>query len=119
MATITWPTDLPQRLETSGFEESIGDNVISSPVDRGRPKRRRRYTAAPYPLSGSIRISSAQWDTLKTFHQTTLQSGILEFKFPNPDNIGTMLDAIFTEPPSRSNIGGQRYRARLSLEIQP
>ena len=62
-------------------------------------------------------LSQAQWRRLLTFHETDLAGGALSFDFPDPFEDGQTLRLRFTEPPTRTTLGGDTYRARLSFEV--
>ena len=78
----TWPTDLPTRFSQDTYSEAIPDNLIRSQNDNGPANIRRRSTAVPIPVSGSMLMSSAQLETLVEFVNTTVMGGALPFTFP-------------------------------------
>lgn len=114
----TWPTTLPQILEQRSYREGMPDNVLRTSVDAGPEKRRRRFTAAPRPLAGTIRMTGMELQQFETFFRTTLADGTLAFDFPHPRTQAT-LSVVFASPPSWTNAGGDYYDVTLPLEIQP
>ena len=84
MATsINWPTtgSFPQSPQ-KGFSESVGINVVRSPMDMGPAKQRRRGKR-PGTLNVSFILTSAQAATLETFVKDTIK-GIYRFNFTHP-----------------------------------
>ena len=92
--------------------------MLRTSVDAGPEKRRRRFTAAPRPLIGTMRMTTAQVAAFETFFRTTLADGTLAFDFPHPRTQST-LSVVFASPPSWTNAGGDYYDVILPLEIQP
>lgn len=74
----TWPVTLPQRPLLSGYSQQRPAPVIEAPVD-GPSLSRRRYTAAPMPISLSFVMSAAQYATWAAFYTSTIASGALPF----------------------------------------
>jgi len=82
MATpYTWPTSLPQQVDR-GFTETVGVNVLRTPMDAGPAKLRRR-AARPDTLNVSFLMTNAQVATLEDFVLNTLQ-GVFRFSFIHP-----------------------------------
>ena len=115
----SWPTSLPQQISQRGYRESLADNVIRTSVDAGPEKRRRRFTSAVRPLSGSMTMTSAQLDILTTFYDDDVASGALAFDFRAPRDQSTMLSVVLKQPPSWTNLGGDNYEVNLEMELQP
>ena len=115
----SWPASLPQRILQRGYRESLTDNVIRTSVDAGPEKRRKRFTAAVRPLSGSMTMTSAQLDTMMTFYDTDIGSGSLAFDFNAPRDQATTISVAFQRPPAWTNLGGDSYQVNLEMDIQP
>lgn len=81
MAAYIWPLDLPQAPQ-KGFSESIGVNVLRTPMDLGAPKLRRRG-ARPDVLNANFIMSSSQVEILENFCKNTVR-GTARFDFPHP-----------------------------------
>ncbi len=82
MATpYTWPSSLPQQVER-GFTESIGVNVLRTPMDAGPAKLRRRSTR-PETLAVTFLMTTAQVATLENFVLNTIK-GVYRFNFIHP-----------------------------------
>ena len=118
--TYVWPPGLPQVVE-KGFTESIGLNVLRTPMDSGPAKIRRR-SLRPATMSVSFLLTEAQVTILETFVFTTIQ-GIARFGFPHPRK-GTQVETRIV-PGSDGSYYTLTYRApgyygvSLQLEILP
>lgn len=118
MITPTWPAGLPQRFLVDGYGEGLRDNLIRSETDIGPAKVRRRATAAPWPLTGSMLMTFAQYETFRDFVEDDLEDGAKTFWLPNQRaESGTWL-VRFTEPASAQPLGVD-LRVSLSLEVLP
>lgn len=118
MANAVWPITLPQVLLLEGFSSAPPQNFISTPMEVGQAKRRRRDVAAVYPVQGNIHCTAAQLATLWAFYRTTLADGSLRFDWTEPVT-GNAATYLFKEPFAYVAVGGGRYRVSLSLEAQP
>lgn len=112
-----WPTELPFPLVNS-FNEALPNNVLRSNMDKGPDKVRRYTTANTYPISFTLKLTSEQWQILKTFYMTTLASGANSFDYTHPDD-DSALTARFVEPPSRQDQEATLWVVSISLEILP
>ncbi|MFZ9265055.1 MAG: hypothetical protein ACO222_07835 [Polynucleobacter sp.] len=81
-ASYTWPVGLPQEPLFGSFSESIGYNYLSSQMDAGPAKIRRRSSKANQ-MSMTFMMSTSQLATLKTFVDSTI-SGVARFYFDHP-----------------------------------
>jgi len=118
--SYVWPLSLPQSPQ-KGFTESIGVNVIRTPMDAGISKMRRR-SARPSTMDVTFILTSAQVVTLETFVVDTLK-GTRRFGFTHPrtNNIeevrivpqqeGVMYSLTYLAPGF--------YSAKLTFEILP
>ena len=59
MANPTWPATLPSPIDESLNYAPLVDNVITSNMETGAPKRRRRFTAAPEALTCTLVLNKA------------------------------------------------------------
>jgi hypothetical protein len=83
MAVPYWPTadNFPQYPQ-KGFTESIGINVLRSPMDKGPAKQRRRG-ARVNTMNVSFILTTKQVDNINTFISSTIK-GVYRFKFMHP-----------------------------------
>lgn len=115
-----WPSTLPQRLLVDGASLGIGDGLLEYQPDTGPSITRRRSSAAPRPLSGSMILSNAQMTTFETFFYTTIIGGSLAFTFPDPRTGATLL-VKFTKQglPAYVPLGGDNYRLSFNVMVMP
>jgi hypothetical protein len=76
-----WPLTLPQVVQ-KGFSESIGINVLRTPMDAGPAKMRAR-SKRPSVMNVSFLLTTAQVAILESFVLNTIQ-GVSRFGFPHP-----------------------------------
>lgn len=127
----TWPGTLPTTLPLGTLEDAE-DNTVSTQMDQGPRKIRKRFTAVTKtitPPPGRFIFTKAQRDTLLTFFDTTLQSGTLSFTWvstgptPEYDTDTTTKFRIIQRPQITSVVSGadsQRlYRVSMHLEVLP
>jgi hypothetical protein len=117
MGNALWPVTLPQVLLVEGFSASPPQNFISTPMEVGPPKRRRRDVAAAYPVVGTIIVDRQQLGILWTFYRSVLKDGSLPFDWVDPmtRNACTYL---FKEPFSITALA-PRWKVSMALEAQP
>lgn len=118
MPNAVWPSDLPQYVLQQGFSEQLGNAKIETQMEAGRPKTRRRYTAAPRQLSCVLACTAAQRASLITFYDTTLKSGSLPFDWVDPVT-QTTKSFLFRGPPIKWGIRGEAHLASFVLETIP
>lgn len=73
MANPAWPATLPRPIAAGAGYSPLVENVASTDMETGAPKRRRRFTAVPEKFEASLRLTAAQTTTLKTFVEITLK----------------------------------------------
>jgi hypothetical protein len=81
MAAYTWPGSLPQNVRRD-FQLSRPVNIISTSMDMGPAKRRRR-AAGIEQMKVGFYMTAAQIATLDTFVKSTLK-GTARFDFAHP-----------------------------------
>lgn len=94
-----WPATLPQALQVSDLEETFPDMLLRSEVDAGPAIVRRRFTAAPQPIAGSLKMTRAQLALFYSFYVDTIGGGSLAFEWKHPRTAVTQ-DFRFTAPPA-------------------
>lgn len=132
----TWPTTLSQDLIDAELSLAAPNTVIRTETDAGPVKVRRRFTAAPKPLSGRLVLTSAQRTLLERFFEDDLQGGAVPFawhslggfgSFDLVDNVDLLLnvDELTTLVSVRLStlrfqpVGNALWDANLELEILP
>lgn len=81
MAIPSWPAGLPQNVRRD-FSETSGVLILSSSMDKGPAKMRRRGEK-PTTMRVGFYMTTAQIATLETFIKTTL-AGTKRFSFTHP-----------------------------------
>jgi len=115
----TWPSSLPSpALDT--FTETPPNNAISTQMDKGPDKVRRRTTANVRPISFSMKLTSTQVETLDDFYTNTTFSGVVDFDYTHP-RTNQPVTARFKagSPPQYSESSGVLWNASVELEILP
>lgn len=101
--------------------EPLVDNVQSTSMEAGAPKRRRRFTAVPDKLTCTVRCTQANVATLRTFVETTLQD-VLPFDWVD-FRTGLACTYVFTKRPGfalvpNSGMGARYWDAALELQVK-
>lgn len=120
MAYATWPTTLPQApLADSTTSAQPVSNAIRSNTEAGVAKMRRRFTAVATPFNCSIKVTSAQLATLRTFYKTTLLD-VLPFTWVDFAT-GAAANYRFIQRPQESFVQGSvdRWIVAMQLEVLP
>lgn len=114
-----WPPTLPQRFLASDYSDALPDNVIKTQMDAGPPKRRRKTTANIRMISGSMIMTTDQWEDLVDFFQNTIKEAA-PFNLPEPGNDAVgILVVVFSTPPQRQYFSPGRWNVSLRFEVQP
>jgi len=121
MASIDWPTTLPQEMLVDGYNRTAANGILRSDMDAGPAKVRRRFTSAPQVIAGSIFVTAAQLALFKTFYNTTSLGGSLRFDWVDPDNGTTAVEMRFAAPPTWAPQGGSEeyWVIEMALEVLP
>lgn len=116
---VAWPVSLPQKMESSGYNEKPRTGVVRTSMDVGAAKMRRRYTGIITDISGSIKLTRAQAGILDAFFKNDLASGSLPFTWIH-QRTGDAVTMRFVEPPQYApEARGLYWSASLTLEILP
>jgi len=119
MTIPAWANTLPQELLLDGYGESPANIIISSEMDTGPSKVRRRFTAGVRPVTGNIIVNATQLTAFKTFFNSTLLGGSLRFSWTEPPGHTTACEMRFVDMPAWVAIDDVYYKISLSLEILP
>lgn len=106
-----WPNTLPNTFEVSGYSEELPDNQVYSMPDAGRAMARKRFSAAPVKISGTMIVDAADKVTLTNFYKA--QTG-LRFSWDNDISTGTKY-YMFAGPLKYTPLSGLDFRAALDL----
>ncbi len=118
MADITWPALLPLVPEQEGYGEKWPDNKVRTSVDVGPPKVRKRSTAGVKELNCVYYLTPDQVTILETFYQDTSGYGSIPFDWNHP-RTGAPITVRFKDQPKISPVGGNEWRAELTVEVIP
>lgn len=111
----SWPVELQQRLNSTGFELQFGSSLIRSSMDIGPAKVRSQFTDAIDIYKCQILLDHADFDALRTFYKTTLNNGAIRFLFNDPFT-ETATEFRFVEPPNIKPLGGRIYEVTMLWE---
>ena len=117
MATIDWPSTLPDNLLRQGYEEQPPDLTVRTEMEEGPDKVRRWGTGNVRPIAGQLLLDSTQAETLDDFYLNTTKSGALRWNWTHP-RTGASAEFRFRERPSYTPVGVY-WRVQLQLEIMP
>ena len=81
-----WPSSLPQQPLRDGLSFQHPNGLLSTPMDQGPPKVRRKFTRAHRPMQCMWIMTLDQMHTLQTFIDVDLAGGALTFTMPDPNN---------------------------------
>ena len=82
---MAWPSTLPQSFEARDYQFTPGTGVITTDMDTGPAKVRRRFTAVSNYHSGSMVMTKTIYTTIfLPYFNTDLSQGITPFDFPDP-----------------------------------
>lgn len=118
-----WPATLPD-LQMLGLTEQRQDGRLRSPMETGRAKTRRRFTAVVVNYNIPIIFTGAQKMILDDFFATTLAEGSLPFVWENPVDDTTVEMLIRQQPEWQLILGNANpnlriWSATLNLEQLP
>jgi len=113
-----WPSTLPQELIEDGFEETMQSISISTEMEVGPPKTRRRLTANFTPIKGSIIVTKDQRAIFLTFFHSTTAGGAIKFTWDHPIT-GTSVEMKIVGQPKITPLGGDYFKIDMDLHILP
>lgn len=117
MTIPSWPESLPQAVPSDSYEETPPDLAVSSDMDIGPAKRRRRASNGPTAVKATLRgMSKEQAATLLAFYFDDLQS-VLRFSWVHPRTGAPAEIRIKGAPTITAN--GALFSAAMELEILP
>lgn len=115
VANPVWPESLPPPLTgQAGYEPAV-ENVLTTGMDTGAPKRRRRFTRVPEKFSTVIQLDAAQYLVLKDFTETVLKDvGAFDWVDWRTDAVQTY---YFTARPKYQHVANSVGLWQASLEL--
>lgn len=104
--------------EREGWQQSPASGTIRTAMSSGPDKLRRRFTAAPKPMSGRIPyLNETDLNTFETFYETTLKHGSLSFTATHPRTEVTETFRFVSVPLISPR--GEGYMVTADLEVLP
>ncbi len=125
MPFAIWPASLPTGFLAGTDEQTYENNLLTSQMDIGPAKTRRRTTAGSGEIRGTMFmdatqlffLTETQLSTFNTFWRNTLRSGALAFVFN-----GLALRFMAQNPPKHRTVRtgeGPHYEVDVVLEVLP
>lgn len=119
---IIWPATLPPAPLVEGFTETLPTLTITSNMDAGPAKKRRRFTSGVVIIECSYALTREQVGILDDFYTVDTGGGALSFEWVHPRRLpaGTVVNVRFKEPPAwRPQDSVDHWKAGLTLEVLP
>ena len=115
---VSFPTELQEKFNESGFSFSIGSTTIRTNVDVGPAKIRRRLTKGVDSTSGNIKLLYSDYAILYNFYDVSLAGGSLPFEYNDPFT-GLPAEYRWVSPPTLTPMGGLYFNVSLPWEKMP
>lgn len=122
---ITFPPSIDMKPYVNGFQYSIGrSDVITTDMDTGPKKSRRRSQAAPRPVTFPMILTRDQLEVFEDWYDNTLQGGILPFEANDPIYEDRSVFYRFANPQEKPvatplNNAALCFTVTLNLQILP
>ncbi|WP_264045510.1 hypothetical protein [Methylobacterium flocculans] len=137
-----WPADLPQRFQRDGYSRGFADGRLSTPMEAGPPKTRRRFSSAIKPVTVTLDEREDAFARLERFYEEEVAGGSLPFLIPDQTrdalplmvapgiplldeqgrpllNTAWWLVMFGGNLPTPQDRGGGWYRSTFSLSVLP
>lgn len=111
----TWPPVLQEWLNEGDFGLKFGSTVITSEMDIGLKKKRRRFTEGIDVITCSIDIHKDLYVTFESFYKTTLNGSVGTFNFDHPIS-GIPSEFRFADDPDFKPKGGEYFSVKMNWE---
>lgn len=113
--------NLPQMQQLS-VQDIYAQNVITSAMDTGSPKRRRRFTAVPRKVTIPVTFTGQQRKEFDVWFRDTIKDGALPFDWEDPVTDELVSYHFFDRPEwgliRGGHIAGDRiWTSILNLEV--
>ena len=108
----TWPSKF--KVLRDSYTENLPNRVISSQMDVGPAKKRRRTILASYTVTMTVLVQMSDVDDFRQFYS---DNDVSVFDFVNP-RTGNTLQARFNSVPTLT-LNETVYNAGVELEIMP
>lgn len=108
MSVVLWPSELPDKVQVSGFGIETGNTVIESEMEVGPAKVRKHSTTDNDTMSISFLIPFSDYSLMDLFFKNTLAGGSIFFQYNHP---------ITQEPTVFRWVGSPNYKPVGSLQL--
>lgn len=115
----TWPANLPQYPLSDGFQETMPQLSLRTPMDAGPAKVRRRFSEGVTRWSVSYPFTEAQRLAFWVFWKDEIEGGSAPYNYPDPRTGDVLLVRIVGEPTFSPNARGTRWTGAMQIEILP
>lgn len=107
-----WPEKF--KILRDNFKEEMGDRTISSSMDVGPAKKRRRTMLVSTYLTFSVVVNNDDYEEFKTFYYDN-DVGIIDFTRPDS---GKVVKCRFNSTPT-ANFNEVMWTVGVTLEVMP
>lgn len=115
---IQWPVALQQFINQAGFNQTFGSTKLTTEMETGPKKVRRRFTNRIDTFSCVIDLDREDYDTFESFYDVTLNGGVEYFEYNHPIS-GNLEEFRFLGDPVINVLGGTKFRIAMNWEIKP
>jgi hypothetical protein len=123
MATITWPSALPQTFKRDTYQEEMVKNTVVAEFDVGPSGLRRRVTANVFMVSGDMFMTTDEWEEMLAFLSEETLERSLCFGFPaqgvTDDSPAQEWLVFMSEPPSRTWLADDFWLVTANFVVLP
>jgi hypothetical protein len=121
MAIPSWPAAPFPQTPQRGYQETVGTNIVRSPMDAGPAKQRLR-SKRPSTMAVQFLLTKTEVTTLENFINNTLY-GVRRFSFTHPRTKATVECRIVPQGDGQfftlNYVAPDYYNANLQFEILP
>ncbi len=117
MSNPLWPATLPAFVLQQGYQETVVDGTIETPVDAGPVKLRRRWTGDNTLITWSVGMTPSQYDTFLAFFKTTLAWGSLPFDWVQPRSQAVTTFRFRKPAPKMTMDSPMQYTVQMNVEV--
>jgi hypothetical protein len=115
---VAWPGTLPLKPLMNGYQDSLDDPKVRTPMDTSVAKVRNRFTAVVYKFMSNFIFTDAELTIFEDFYKTDLSNGALSFTWNHP-RTGVAITARIKGVYQTAPVSGGLYRTQFEVEILP
>lgn len=113
-----YPSTLQQNFSRGSFNRIPGNNTVSTNMETGPAKKRRRTTLRRDKISGNIILKTlTEYNDFNTWYTSTLQDGIKDFYFLEPATQNQITVSFMENGMQLSDVGHDTYAVKMVLEV--